>query len=327
MESSTTLGAGGSSGYATGIRQYYRFLRSVSYPDNPFPRDQRQAEALIVAFIGALRRRPIGAQTVKNYTMAVVYAYTVYAGTGPLHTCPRIRLALDVVRKQSLATPQPRDIFLPEWLHHALAVTNEPAVHLAVSLCFFYMTRVSEVTVRPRQHPAHILHGRDISIDPTTGMLKITLRGRKNCPDRMPHTFARGRITLHAAAVARATCPVRLYEQYRAAIGGRYTNDGPALRLLTGAVVTPAHVSDAVARIARLVGALHLTPHSLRAGGATAAFRKGVPVVTIMQQGFWRSERAMMRYIRGLPEDHADLTTRMAMATAVADDDMDAATW
>ncbi|MDP9358459.1 MAG: site-specific integrase [Chloroflexota bacterium] len=88
------------------------------------------------------------------------------------------------------------------------------------------------------------------------------------------------------------TCPVRVLEAYRAMLG---EDTGPLLRRLSkgGRPLGPLSgdaVNDVV-RAAAVRAGLHnaerITAHSLRASGATAAYKSGAAVSTIASHGRW----------------------------------------
>lgn len=91
------------------------------------------------------------------------------------------------------------------------------------------------------------------------------------------------------------TDPVRLLRAYRAALAGRGVTSGPLLRSVNrhgrpGAKLSPDAVGDLVRRAAERAGLPHAerySAHSLRAGGATAAYKAGAPVSAIAAHARW----------------------------------------
>ena len=100
-----------------------------------------------------------------------------------------------------------------------------------------------------------------------------------------------------------ATCPVRAWRAWLEVSG---ITEGAAFRAVTRHdKLAPAALStDAVAIIvkerAKAAGFDRTTfaGHSLRAGFATEAFRQGVPELSVMRHGRWKSSASMRGYIR-----------------------------
>lgn len=91
------------------------------------------------------------------------------------------------------------------------------------------------------------------------------------------------------------TCPVRLLRAWRAALDEHGVTDGRLLRSVNrhgqlGTSLGADAISDVVraaAVRAELPNAHSYTAHSLRAGGATSAYRNGAPVAVIAAHGRW----------------------------------------
>jgi site-specific recombinase XerD len=109
-----------------------------------------------------------------------------------------------------------------------------------------------------------------------------------------------------------ATCPVRAWRAWLEVSG---ITGGPAFRALTrhDKLSTRRLTAEAVAIVVKRrakAAALHeqtFAGHSLRAGFATEAFRQGVPELSVMRHGRWKSSASMRGYIRegGLWRDNA----------------------
>lgn len=103
------------------------------------------------------------------------------------------------------------------------------------------------------------------------------------------------------------TCPVRTVRAWRALLAQRGITDGPLLRRVDRHGHIGGRLSgDGIRRIvqaaavrAGLPDADAYSAHSLRAGGATAAARAGVPVATIARHGRWSPTSPVVHgYIR-----------------------------
>ena len=100
-----------------------------------------------------------------------------------------------------------------------------------------------------------------------------------------------------------ATCPVRAWRAWLEMSG---MTEGAAFRAITrhGLLRSGRLSTNAVARMvkrrAKKAGfdATTFAGHSLRAGFATEAFRQGVPELSVMRHGRWKSSQSMRGYIR-----------------------------
>ncbi|MBP2478202.1 integrase [Crossiella equi] len=100
--------------------------------------------------------------------------------------------------------------------------------------------------------------------------------------------------------------PVRLLRAWLAVLAKKEITTGPLLRSIDrhGKIGTGQLTTDSISRIvqrlavrAGLPDAQRYTAHSLRAGGATAAYKAGAPVSAIKKQGRWKSD-VVNEYIR-----------------------------
>jgi integrase len=100
-----------------------------------------------------------------------------------------------------------------------------------------------------------------------------------------------------------ATCPVRAWRAWLEVSG---ITDGAAFRGITrhgtisDARLTGRAVADMVKARAKAAGLDGSTfaAHSLRAGFATEAFGHGVPELSVMRHGRWKSATSMHGYVR-----------------------------
>ena len=103
-------------------------------------------------------------------------------------------------------------------------------------------------------------------------------------------------------------CPLRVWEEYTGVLpSGKAPGSIPLLLSTTQPVCRVITVSRLRAMFSRVclmvdlhVGHRGLTPHSMRRGGATYCFSKGIPLAHIMAHGTWRSA-AFERYLLQAP--------------------------
>ncbi len=92
--------------------------------------------------------------------------------------------------------------------------------------------------------------------------------------------------------------------------------DFPAFCLPQPPSVVPLSKPDFLACLASLLQQAGLSPqgftgHSFRRGGATAAFKAGVPGELIKSHGQWKSD-AYLRYLQFSPESKLEVTSSIA---------------
>lgn len=106
-------------------------------------------------------------------------------------------------------------------------------------------------------------------------------------------------------------CPVRAARLWRAKLAEAGIVEGPFLRRVDrhgniGRSLSPDSVNrliKAMAVRAELPAAADYTAHSLRAGGATAAYASGVPISAVSRHGRWADGSAtVQRYIRAVDQ-------------------------
>lgn len=101
-----------------------------------------------------------------------------------------------------------------------------------------------------------------------------------------------------------ATCPVRAWQAWASLVDGAGMAVGPAFRDTRWNRINSHRLGDRTisTMLARRAAAAGLdgafSGHSMRAGFATEAFSAGVPEVTVMRHGRWKSSSVMRRYIR-----------------------------
>ncbi|MER5674788.1 tyrosine-type recombinase/integrase [Pseudonocardia alni] len=138
----------------------------------------------------------------------------------------------------------------------------------------------------------------------TADGLEIHVRRSKRDQD------ARGAVVAVPRGQHADTDPVRLLAAWREALAEQgVAAEGHVLRSVTrhgrvGASISPAAINNAVraaAIRAALPGAEDFTAHSLRAGGATSAYRAGAPVSAIASHGRWApNSPVVLGYIRSV---------------------------
>lgn len=140
-------------------------------------------------------------------------------------------------------------------------------------------------------------------VDETDNGLEVLIRMSKTDQDAAGETVAIPRGT-HPD-----TDPVRVVRVWLAALAALGITEGPLLRAVNrhgrpGQAISPDGINKAVraaAERANVPNAERITAHSLRAGGATAAYKAGAPVSVIAGHGRWAANSpVVLGYIRAV---------------------------
>jgi site-specific recombinase XerD len=162
--------------------------------------------------------------------------------------------------------------------------TTDPSTTIGVRdrflvvLGFAMMSRRSELSA---------LHLSDVT--ETDDGLEVLIRASKTDQDAIGATVA---VPYGSHA---GTCPVRLYRAWRDELKEHGVTDGRLFRSITrhgriGASMSVDGIGDVVRALAvraELPNAQAYSAHSLRAGGATSAYKAGAPVAVIARHGRW----------------------------------------
>lgn len=62
----------------------------------------------------------------------------------------------------------------------------------------------------------------------------------------------------------------------------------------------------------------YYSSHSLRSGGATAAYHAGLTIEWLMREGRWEEMESLMKYLRANPRAAADIAAKMISSTQTA---------
>lgn len=105
-----------------------------------------------------------------------------------------------------------------------------------------------------------------------------------------------------------ATCPVRTVRAWVARLADQGITDGPLLRSVVkggkiGGKLSTDGANKALRTLATRAGIEGITMHSLRAGGATTAYKSGAPVSSIARHGRWApNSPVVLGYIRSVDQ-------------------------
>ena len=170
----------------------------------------------------------------------------------------------------------------------------DPVVPFILIFAYVFFLRVSEYATASSTG-CRLTVG---NIQPTTNSLRVHIRLSKTSTKPSDHE--------RAAAPGSPHCPLQLYHTY-AATRKHSSPDSPAFQWLDGSPVTDTDVNNLITELVQRAGlpAGLYSSHSLRAGGATAAFTLDKMEPWILREGRWASVKSLMLYIRTLPEPNA----------------------
>lgn len=170
----------------------------------------------------------------------------------------------------------------------------DPVVPFLLVFAFAFFLRVSEYATTANTGCRLMVK----DIVPTERSLRLHIALSKTSSRPSSHE--------RAATPGSQHCLLRLFHAYAATRTHSGPHD-PALQWLDGSPVTDADVNALIAELTTLAGlpTADYSSHSLRAGGATAAFMLQKLEPWILREGRWASVKSLMLYIRTLPEPNA----------------------
>lgn len=261
---------------------------------------------------------PLKASTLRVYVQHINLAFVRARGVPyALPSAGRVRLVLRDIAAAPHSAPAP-SLPLPV---AALQFVGElpPVLHAAVTIGFLFLLRVGEYAYRG-DRGTHTLRASDVTLVNQGRTLRVVLSTRKQNP-LFPSIYTRD-----ADASLGPACPVTAWLRYSSSPGAaRRDASSPVFLHETGSPLHPSDVSDAVARLAarlvaigRIPAALlpRYTPHSLRKGGATAPYARGVDIQTIQRLGGWQSATSLLVYCRLFAGGDAAMSAEFAAALA-----------
>jgi hypothetical protein len=274
----------------------------------------RPPEALLCAFVAFLGRSCTHG-TVKGYLKGVKHVLASSgAGIVDWSGFNMMYRTLQGLRR-TRPDKQCRKLPIEPWmLVQMLAVIPSDQFHFAVFVAmvigFFTFLRKSNLVVGGQPlcgKPKHLLR-KDVQFDARRYCLWVSVRFSKtNQYGERVH-----RIPV-AGAKGSALDPVDLWRRYITAVPADQSD--PAFCHQQGQDNMPLTHSSLVSGIKLLVSLIgvddsKVSGHSLRRGGATYAFRCGVPGLAIKSQGDWQSD-CWMRYCELGPSDQLGVTQAM----------------
>lgn len=272
------------------------------------------SEPTLLAFITELNATGVKAETVSGYLSAIRHLHLINGFGDPLVGRERLTLIKRGISKQASPTALRAAVtntHIQAFIDLIdLAVYND-AVFFAMCCCgFLGFLRISEMT-HPDSgfSPDTCLTAADISWN-DDGMIFLLRRSKT---DRRNEG-----VRIVIGKNDSPVCAVKALQHY---LNLRHSHwpfldmsTSPLFTKLDGAPITKSVFSARLTELAGKVGVEgKVTPHSLRIGAATAAWRAGFSDSQIQSLGRWKS-RAFMRYLRIDNETLAGLSTKLGAA-------------
>lgn len=251
----------------------------------------------LVMYIKFMANSYTSPASTKNYLSGAKYWVTVHGGNPAAFSALETGEMIKAVVADSHHIPSPA---LPLHVSDIAIVCqfldSNPVVIKAIKPCilltFACMLRSSN-TLSPNLTVwagAHTLLASDISV--VNGSLAVVIRSTKTTSRNKPVLLQ----VLPAASPE--ICPVKAWTDYEAAL--KPWPFGPAFVTNSGLPLTPGPMVAAMRAALRAAGATNIariSMHSLRRGGAQAAFNSGSPRQEIMKHGIWSTQKGLGFYL------------------------------
>ena len=290
---------------ATGVNHWRVFCR---IHDIPFEPTESVAEndrrlALYTQWISEQPKRggkdgaKIAASSIATYRSHVVRELKLHAHGRPFS--PRgIHAALhSAIAAASTAIARLRLPFTAGLLRAMRDLGCPHYIYCAALLAFLFMLRAGEYcrsSTGPGWDTFVLSRG---MVDITDSTITLTMNSRKNNPRHFEHVLRRD------ASRDPALCPVvNMRRHLRDSAAGARPSDHVFCDPATGRTLTRETLVYWIRLAASRLGldASSYASHSLRIGGASAAYNAGMSIVWIMQQGYWNTLAGVLPYLRRL---------------------------
>lgn len=281
--------------YRTGRNNYAHFCTKYGIPAVYTPSSADDARAILCSFLAHEAARGLG----KSALNSAIHAVRNLWSNTPPHmrdfTCgdKRVYSVLKAFQEQCLTPPGHKLALPPSTLRHIFSVGSDPVIPLLFVFSFVFFLRVSEYTTTAstgcRLQVQHVYL--------TANSLRLLITHSKGASEP----------TLHERSFMPGSprCLRALFSAY-AASRRHNQPDAPAFQWLDGSPVTDTQMNALIQRLAAAAGidGSKLSSHSMRGGGAVAAFTLGKGDLYILREGRWAAIKSLLLYIRTLAEPY-----------------------
>ena len=276
------MASGTRSSYWGAWNQWLDFAQQRNHSCWVIPNDGENWDANFLEFLlfhHKVMQRKAG--TLRTKIAAVRFFHLIHGKLDFSKGGTRIQTLLKGIEKREIPNAKrPFNIELLEWMKREKEkekFEENEKVYMAAVIGFFFLLRVSEIANITRD---------DVSIEDTPRGKRLVLVIRKSKTDQSGMGVTRALLSTPGTI-----CPVRELESFLEGkdFGKREFLFGGMLRLRLEGSLKAAAVANGVS--SKIIGS-----HSLRAGGATALYVRGVSITLIQRFGRWKSS-SFLRYL------------------------------
>lgn len=270
------------------------------------------SEETLLAYVVALNNIGLKASTISGHLSAIRHLNIINGSPDPMIGQERLLLVKRGLAKRA----SPAELRAAVTNQHILAFLPLLDLTAFEDACFFAMCclgfygflRISELTYPDSSFsPENAITSVDLTWAP--GRISLLLRRSKTDVQRKG-------VTVVIGENSSPVCAVKSLQHYlsmrRASLPSLIAATSPLFVTPVGLPVSKAGFSNRLSALSARVGVEGLvTPHSLRIGAATAAWRAGYSDSQIMALGRWKS-RAFLAYIRVDADTMAAMNSKLA---------------
>ena len=290
MESNPTF-----TNYSTGRNNWLHFLAHYSLPPDLIPSTADDARDILTQFLSHEFARGLGPSALNSGLFAVRNLWI----NSPPHfrdlsaNDKRISTVLKSLKGQCTVVPTHKQALPPSALRHIFSLGPDPVIPFIMVFAFAFFLRVSEYTTTTSTGCR--LQAQHVRLSPNS--LRITITHSKGTKEATSHE--------RAFSPGSPRCLRALYTAYLATHPHLQPTD-PAFQWLDGSPVTDTQMNSLIQLLASAAGldGSKLSSHSMRGGGAVAAFTMGKNDLFILREGRWASTKSLLLYIRTLAEPY-----------------------
>ena len=268
----------------------------------PFP----ATEEVVTLYAQFLSRSFKSADSIQNYIAGVKTLHNILDITFPEEHF-HLKLSLKGIRKSLAHCPRQMEPMTPEILYRIHAVLDfSSTVHTCIwclfLFAFFLFARKSNLVPDNNTDFSKCLLRKHVS--PYKENLLVSFHWTKTIQN------SERVLRLPLLRTDSILCPVVAYENMVSII--QVPDDAPLFSLSSSSVITYSKFMKNLRFLLQMIGTdpKRFGTHSFRRGGATLAFRAGVPADLIKTQGDWKSD-AYQRYIEVSVDDKLNVAKLM----------------
>ena len=283
------------SNYSTGRNNWHHFLTRYSLPLGHIPGSAEDARDILIQFLSHEFARGLGPSALNSGLWAV---RNLWVNSPPLFRDPsagdkRVSTVLKSFKDKCAVLPTHKQALPPSALRHIFSLGADPVIPFILVFAFAFFLRVSEYTTT--SSTGCRLQAQHVRLSPNS--LRITITHSKGAKEATHHE--------RAFSPGSPRCLHTLFSAYLAVHPKRLPTD-PAFQWLDGSPVTDTQLNDLIQLLATVAGldGSKISSHSLRGGGAVAAFTMGKNDLFILREGRWASTKSLLLYIRTLAEPY-----------------------